>query len=117
MPSKAIHDAYPEWLGDVSDLQPHVRYLDEFTSLYENIKYQRLIEHKERFRKYMDTSMLNAITNYRAWIYGQEDLIREVMDDLNEPLRNITFNKTRTPISSWNAATLKTWRYAISKRN
>ncbi|NSL88990.1 ATP-binding protein [Chitinophaga solisilvae] len=93
MPSKAIHDEYPDWLGDVSDLQPHVKYLDEFTSLYENIKYQRLIEHKERFRKYMDTSMLNAITNYRAWIYGQEDLIREVMDDLNEPLRNITFNK------------------------
>ncbi|CAL1521519.1 SbcC/MukB-like Walker B domain-containing protein [Chitinophaga sp. MM2321] len=93
MPSKAIHDTYPDWLGDVNDLQPHVKYLDEFTSLYENIKYQRLIEHKDRFRKYMDTSMLNAITNYRAWIYGQEDLIREVMDDLNEPLRNITFNK------------------------
>lgn len=93
MPPKAIHDTYPEWLGDVSDLQPHVKYLEEFTSLYENIKFQRLIEHKERFRKYMDTSMLNAITNYRAWIYGQEDLIREVMEDLNEPLRNITFNK------------------------
>ncbi|HVI46858.1 MAG TPA: SbcC/MukB-like Walker B domain-containing protein [Chitinophaga sp.] len=93
MPSKAIHDAYPDWLGDVSDLQPHVKYLDEFASLFQNIKYQRLIEHKERFRKYMDTSMLNAITNYRAWLYGQEDVIREVMDDLNEPLRNITFNK------------------------
>jgi uncharacterized protein YPO0396 len=94
MPPKAIHDTYPDWLGDVTDLQPHVKYLDEFTALYERIKYQRLIEHKERFRKYMDTSMLNAITNYRAWIYGQEDLIREVIDDLNEPLRNITFNKT-----------------------
>ncbi|MFY0252661.1 ATP-binding protein [Chitinophaga sp. 30R24] len=93
MPPKAIHDTFPDWLGDVTDLQPHVKYLDEFTSLYERIKYQRLIEHKERFRKYMDTSMLNAITNYRAWIYGQEDLIREVMEDLNEPLRNITFNK------------------------
>jgi uncharacterized protein YPO0396 len=93
MPPKAIHDTYPDWLGDVNDLQPHVKYLDEFTALYERIKFQRLIEHKERFRKYMDTSMLNAITNYRAWIYGQEDLIREVMEDLNEPLRNITFNK------------------------
>ncbi|MCW3462833.1 ATP-binding protein [Chitinophaga nivalis] len=93
MPPKSIHDTYPDWLGDVTDLQPHVRYLDEFTSLYERIKYQRLIEHKERFRQYMDNSMLNAITNYRAWIYGQEDLIREVMEDLNEPLRNITFNK------------------------
>lgn len=93
MPPKSIHDTYPNWLGDVTDLQPHVKYLDEFTALYERIKFQRLIEHKERFRKYMDTSMLNAITNYRAWIYGQEDLIREVMEDLNEPLRNITFNK------------------------
>jgi uncharacterized protein YPO0396 len=93
MPPKAIHDTFPDWLGDVTDLQPHVKYLDEFTSLYERIKFQRLIEHKERFRKYMDTSMLNAITNYRAWIYGQEDVIREVMEDLNEPLRNITFNK------------------------
>ncbi|WP_143304504.1 ATP-binding protein [Chitinophaga vietnamensis] len=92
-PPKSIHDNFPDWLGDVADLKPHVDYLNEFTELYNQIKYQRLIEHKERFRKYMDTSMLNAITNYRAWIYGQEDLIREVMEDLNEPLRNITFNK------------------------
>ncbi|RAJ75677.1 uncharacterized protein YPO0396 [Chitinophaga dinghuensis] len=92
-PPKSIHDTFPDWIGDTTDLRAHVDYLDEFTSLYEQIKYQRLIEHKERFRKYMDTSMLNAITNYRAWIYGQEDAIREVMEDLNEPLRNITFNK------------------------
>ncbi|MBV7531737.1 ATP-binding protein [Chitinophaga sp. sic0106] len=92
-PPKSVHDTFPDWIGDVTDLRAHVEYLDEFTSLYEQIKYQRLIEHKERFRKYMDTSMLNAITNYRAWIYGQEDAIREVMEDLNEPLRNITFNK------------------------
>lgn len=93
MPPKSVHDTFPDWLGDVADLQPDVKYLGDFIQLYQKIKYQRLVEHKQRFRKYMDTSMINAITNYRAWINGQEDVIREVMDDLNQPLRNITFNK------------------------
>jgi uncharacterized protein YPO0396 len=41
----------------------------------------------------MDKSMLDALTNYRTWIYHEEEKIREIIEELNIPLRKITFNK------------------------
>src|SRR6266705_3165879 len=41
----------------------------------------------------MDKSMLDALTNYRTWLANEEDKIKEVIEELNVPLKKITFNK------------------------
>ena len=51
------------------------------------------MEHKRRFREYMDKSMLDALTNYRTWMSNEEDKIKDVIEELNIPLKKITFNK------------------------
>lgn len=67
--------------------------LDDLEDLYKTIHTQRLVEHKRRFRDYMDKSMLDALTSYRAWLYNEETKIKDMIEELNVPLKKITFNK------------------------
>jgi uncharacterized protein YPO0396 len=41
----------------------------------------------------MDRSMLDALTNFRTWLINEEEKIKEVIEELNIPLKKITFNK------------------------
>lgn len=92
-PKETILKEFPEWSGDVMNLSPQLTSLDELEDLYKTIRNQRLVEHKRRFREYMDKSMLDALTNYRTWLTNEEDKIKEIIEELNVPLRKITFNK------------------------
>lgn len=92
-PGEKITTEFADWSGDVMNVSAKLESLDDLAALYDLIKGQRLIEHKRRFKDYMDRSMGNALTNYRAWLTGEEDKIREVIEELNVPLRKITFNK------------------------
>lgn len=92
-PSEAILREFPEWSGDVMNINPQFTSLEELEDLYKTIRHQRLVEHKRRFREYMDKSMLDALTNYRTWLNNEEDKIKEIIEELNVPLRKITFNK------------------------
>lgn len=92
-PSDKIFSEFPDWSGDVMDIQASLHSLPELEDLYKKIRHQRLVEHKRRFRDYMDNSMLDALTNFRTWLDNEEDRIREIIEELNVPLRKITFNK------------------------
>lgn len=92
-PFAAILQEFPDWSGDVMNIIPDLTSLDELEDLYKTIRNQRLVEHKRRFREYMDKSMLDALTNYRTWLSNEEDKIKEVIEELNVPLKKITFNK------------------------
>lgn len=92
-PSETILREFPEWSGDVMNISPQFTSLEELEDLYKTIRLQRLVEHKRRFREYMDKSMLDALTNYRTWLNNEEDKIKEIIEELNIPLRKITFNK------------------------
>jgi uncharacterized protein YPO0396 len=84
---------FPDWSGDVMNIEANLKSLDELEDLYNTIRNQRLIEHKRRFQEYMDRSMLDALTNFRTWLFNEEDKIKEVIEELNVPLKKITFNK------------------------
>lgn len=92
-PEAKILNEYPDWGGDTLNINASLDSLDELENLYHTIKDQRLIEHKKRFQEYMDRSMLDALTNYRAWLFNEEERIKEIIDELNVPLKKITFNK------------------------
>jgi len=92
-PTEKILKDFPDWSGDVMNISASLTSLEELEDLYKTIKNQRLVEHKRRFKDYMDKSMLDALTNYRTWLFNEEDKIREVIEELNVPLKKITFNK------------------------
>lgn len=92
-PNAQILTEFPDWSGDVLNISASLSSLDELEDLYKAIRNQRLVEHKRRFSEYMDKSMLDALTNYRTWLSNEEDKIKEVIEELNIPLKKITFNK------------------------
>jgi uncharacterized protein YPO0396 len=91
-PTESISREFPDWSGDVMNISASLSSLNELNDLYYNIRNQRLVEHKRRFREYMDKSMLDALTNYRTWLSNEEDKIKDVIEELNIPLKRITFN-------------------------
>ncbi len=92
-PNERILREFADWSGDVMNISASLASLNELEDLYNTIRNQRLVEHKRRFRDYMDKSMLDALTNYRTWLSNEEDKIKEVIEELNVPLKKITFNK------------------------
>lgn len=92
-PTEKILKEFPDWSGDVMNISPSLTSLEELEDLHSKILNQRLVEHKRRFRDYMDKSMLDALTSYRTWLFNEEDKIKEVIGELNTPLKKITFNK------------------------
>lgn len=92
-PSEIILKEFSEWTGDVMNISASIASLDELEDLYKNIQGQRLVEHKRRFKDYMDKSMLDSLTNYRTWLNNEEEKITEIIEELNIPLKKITFNK------------------------
>lgn len=92
-PSPQILSDFPDWTGDVMNIRADIESMGELEELHKTIKHQRLIEHKKRFRDYMDNSMLDSLTNFRTWLDTEEEKIKEMIEELNVPLKRITFNK------------------------
>jgi uncharacterized protein YPO0396 len=92
-PGEKITNEFPNWSGDILNMRPDLTALEDLEDLLKTIQTQRLVENKRRFREYMDKSMLDALTSYRAWLYNEEDKIKEMIEELNIPLKKITFNK------------------------
>lgn len=92
-PGEKISSEFADWGGDVLNISPNIDGLEDLAILHDLIRNQRLVEHKRRFKDYMDRSMLDSLTNYRTWLNNEEDKIKEIIDELNEPLKKIVFNK------------------------
>lgn len=92
-PEEKIIRDFPSWQGDVINISADLKSMDDIEELYNTIQTQRLVEHKKRFREYMDKSMLDALTSYRAWLNNELDKIKDMIDELNIPLKKITFNR------------------------
>lgn len=92
-PEEKIIREFPNWSGDVINISADLSSIDDIEDLYSTIQTQRLVEHKRRFKDYMDKSMLDSLTSYRAWLENELDKIKDMIDELNIPLRKITFNR------------------------
>ena len=92
-PEEKIIRDFPSWQGDVINISADLTSIEDIEELYNTIQTQRLVEHKKRFREYMDKSMLDALTSYRTWLDTELDKIKDMIDELNIPLKKITFNR------------------------
>lgn len=92
-PGEKITNEFANWSGDVINIKADLTSLDDLEDLFKNIQTQRLVEHKKRFKEYMDKSMLDALTSYRTWLYNEEEKIKDMIEELNVPLKKIIFNK------------------------
>lgn len=92
-PDEKTLKEFPDWTGDILNISPDLGSLEELADLHQTIRNQRLVEHKRRFREYMDKSMLDALTSYRTWLNNEEDKIKEVIEELNVLLKKIVFNR------------------------
>jgi uncharacterized protein YPO0396 len=92
-PGEKITNEFANWSGDVMNIKADLTGLDDLEDLFKTIQSQRLIEHKRRFRDYMDKSMLDALTSYRAWLNNELSKIEDMIEELNVPLKKITFNR------------------------
>lgn len=92
-PEEKIIREFPDWSGDVMNIKADITGLEDLEDLHKTISIERLVEHKRRFRDYMDKSMLDSLTSYRTWLYNELDKIEDMIHDLNTPLRKITFNR------------------------
>lgn len=92
-PEEKIIREFPSWQGDVINISADLKSIEDIEELYNTIQTQRLVEHKKRFREYMDKSMLDALTSYRTWLDNELDKIKDMIDELNVPLKKITFNR------------------------
>jgi uncharacterized protein YPO0396 len=92
-PGEKITSQFTDWSGDVLNIAPSISSLPEIVDLYNTIRNQRIVEHKRRFREYMDKSMLDALTNYKTWLNNEVEKIEEIIGELNIPLKRITFNR------------------------
>ena len=69
------------------NIKPDLESLPELEDLFKVIRNQRLVEHKKRFQEYMDRSMLDALTEFRTWLYNEEEKIKDIIEELNVPLK------------------------------
>jgi uncharacterized protein YPO0396 len=92
-PGEKITTEFPNWSGDVMNIKADLTGLGDLEDLHNTIQTQRLVEHKRRFRDYMDKSMLDALTSYRAWLNNELSKIEDMIEELNVPLKKITFNQ------------------------
>lgn len=92
-PEEKIIKEFPNWSGDIMNMKADLTALDDLEDLYKTIQTQRLVEHKRRFREYMDKSMLDALTSYRTWLNNELSRIQDMIEELNVPLKKITFER------------------------
>ncbi len=92
-PGEKVTTEFANWSGDTMNIKADLTGLEDLEDLYKTIQTQRLVEHKRRFRDYMDKSMLDALTSYRAWLNNELSRIEDMIEELNVPLKKITFNK------------------------
>ncbi len=92
-PGEKITNEFANWSGDVMNIAADLSGLDDLEDLCKTIQTQRLVEHKRRFKDYMDKSMLDALTSYRAWLNNELSKIEDMIEELNIPLKKITFNR------------------------
>jgi len=91
-PSEEITKKYPGWTGDTLNLEPRISYVKEYKAVFERIQNEDLPKYKDRFRKYLNESIIEKLTDFKTSLENQLDSIVDNIIELNSALRQIDFN-------------------------
>lgn len=90
-PDESILKSFPDWSSSTFRLNEDINYVDEYLDILKRIEGHELVEHKDRFKKYLNEDMITQMTSFSTLLETQEENIRESIEDLNSSLRKINF--------------------------
>jgi uncharacterized protein YPO0396 len=90
-PDESIMQKFPDWSSSTFRLTEDINYVDEYLEILTRIEKHELIEHKNRFKKYLNEDMITQMTSFSTLLEAQEENIRDSIEDLNKSLRKIKF--------------------------
>jgi uncharacterized protein YPO0396 len=91
-PNAELLKKYPGWEGDTLNLEARIAYLPQFKATYHRILKEDLPKYKERFRKYLNESIVEKLTDFKTALESQFEGIMDSIDELNMSLFNINFS-------------------------
>jgi uncharacterized protein YPO0396 len=90
-PDESIMQKFPDWSSSTFRLAEDINYADEYLDILTRIEKHELIEHKNRFKRYLNEDMITQMTSFSSLLEAQEEYIRDNIEDLNNSLRKIKF--------------------------
>jgi uncharacterized protein YPO0396 len=91
-PNAEVLKKYPGWEGDTINLEARITYLPQYKAAYDRILKEDLPKFKERFRKYLNESIIEKLTDFKTALESQFEGIMDSIDELNMSLFNINFS-------------------------
>lgn len=91
-PGKAVAEKFPDWSADLHDWTNELDRLPEYLALYQQLHDEQLGALELRFREEFKRGVTNALTDYCGTLEEQHDHICETIEQINQSLRDITFN-------------------------
>jgi uncharacterized protein YPO0396 len=91
-PSEELLKKYPGWTGDTINLEPRISYIKEYRATYDRLKNDDLPKYMDRFRKYLNESIIEKLTDFKTMLENQLDDIVDNVYELNGSLRQIDFS-------------------------
>jgi uncharacterized protein YPO0396 len=91
-PNAEVLKKYPGWEGDTINLEARITYLPQYKAAYDRIFKEDLPKFKERFRKYLNESIIEKLTDFKTALESQFEGIMDSIDELNMSLFNINFS-------------------------
>lgn len=91
-PPKDVREKFTDWDSDTYNLKTEIDQLPEYVDRYQQIKNDNLAELEARFRSEFTGGAIRALAGFINSLEQQHDSIEQAITDINQSLRNITFN-------------------------
>ena len=91
-PPMEILAKYPNWTADTVNLQTDIKYLSEFTKLYNKIRQEDLPKYQKRFKDWLNERLIFDIANFKTSLENKEVQIEESIEQINSSLKDIHYN-------------------------
>lgn len=94
-PAKELADKYKDWNSDVSSLPSaeNIELIGEYQAYYNRLVEEDLISYQNAFNDYLKENIYTNVNLYKLFFTKWEEDIRKAIDQLNQSLRGIVFNK------------------------
>lgn len=94
-PAKELTDKYKDWNSDVSSLPSpeNIELIEEYQLYYTRLVEEDLISYQHAFNEYLQENIYTNVNLYKLFFDQWETDIRKAIDQLNESLKDIVFNK------------------------
>lgn len=94
-PTQEIANKYKDWNSDVSSLPSpdNIDLIEEYQTYYNRLVEEDLISYQKAFNDYLQENIYTNVNLYKVFFDKWETEIRKAIEQLNDSLKGIVFNK------------------------